>query len=171
MTKKQFVPPPKSAISTFDDGGPRHIRSGTVLGYLTVINAHYVEMGIHPPFVAKSKTKTARLLVDTKKFELKPDRREPLFDKTFDKMHDLARPGPFTGFRSLVYIAALGHYGGFRQQEYTMDHKNKAKYFVTPAGQVVLAFTMENILFQDKDRMIICDALLRPDLVEAVGTH
>ena len=28
---------------------------------------------------------------------------------------------------------------------------------------------MENILFQDKDRMIICDALLRPDLVEAVA--
>ena len=90
-------------------------------------------MGIHPPFVAKSKTKTARLLVDTKKFELKPDRREPLSDKTFDKMHDFARPGPFTGFRSLVWdIAALGRYGGFRQQEYTMDHKNKVKYFVTP---------------------------------------
>ena len=129
-------------------------------------------MGIHPPFVAKSKTKTARLLTDTKKFELEPDRREPLSDKTFDKMHDLARPGPFTGFRSLVWdIAALGRYGGFRQQEYAMDHKNKVKYFVTPAGQVVRAFTMENILFQDKDRMIICDALLHPDLVEAVGTR
>ena len=69
-----------------------------VLGYLTVINAHYVEMGIHPPFVAKSKTKTASLLADTKKFELKPDRREPLSDKTFDKMHDFACLGPFTGF-------------------------------------------------------------------------
>jgi hypothetical protein len=127
---------------------PRQIKSGTVLGYLTVINAHYVEMGIHPPFVAKSKTKTARLLANTNKFELKPDRREPLSDKTFDKMHDFARPGPFTGFRSLVWdIAALGRYGGFRQQEYDMDHKNKVKYFVTPAGQVVRAFTMENILF------------------------
>ena len=51
-----------------------------------------------------------------------------------------------------------------------MDHKNKVKYFVTPAGQVVRAFTMENILFQDKDWMIIHDALLHPDLVEAVGT-
>ena len=67
-----------------------------------MINAHYVEMGIHPPFVAKSKTKTARLLADTKKFELEPDRREPLSDKTFDKMHDFAHLGPFTGFRSLV---------------------------------------------------------------------
>jgi len=129
-------------------------------------------MGIHPPFVAKSKTKTASLLADTKKFELEPDCREPLSDKTFDKMHDLARPGPFTGFKSLVWdIAALGCYGGFRQQEYVMDHKNKVKYFVTPPGQVVRAFNMENILFQDKDRMIIRDALLRPDLVKAVGTR
>jgi hypothetical protein len=151
---------------------PRHIKSGTVLGYLTVINAYYVEMGIHPPFVAKSKTKTARLLADTKKFELEPDRREPLSDKTFDKMHDFARLGPFTGFKSLVWdIAALGRYGGFRQQEYAMDHKTKVKYFVTPAGQIARAFTMENILFRDKDRMIIRDALLRPDLVEAVGTR
>ena len=38
---------------------PRHIKSRTVLGYLTVINAHYVKMGIHPPFIAKSKSKTA----------------------------------------------------------------------------------------------------------------
>ena len=52
-----------------------------------------------------------------------------------------------------------------------MDHKNKVKYFVTPIGQVVRAFTMENILFRDKDRMIIRDALLHPDLVEAVGTR
>ena len=123
---------------------PRHIKSGTVLGYLTVINAHYVEMGIQPSFVAKSKTKTARLLADTKKFELEPDRREPLSDKTFDKMHDLAHPGPFTGFRSLVWdIAELGRYGGFRQQEYPMDYKNKVKYFVTATGQVVRAFTMK----------------------------
>jgi hypothetical protein len=47
----------------------------------------------------------------------------------------------------------------------------RLKYFVTPAGQVVRAFTMENILFRDKDRMIIRYALLRPDLVEAVGTR
>jgi hypothetical protein len=60
---------------------PCHIKSGTVFGYLTVINAHYVEMGTHPPFVAKLKSKTARLLADIKKFELKPDRREPLLIK------------------------------------------------------------------------------------------
>jgi hypothetical protein len=124
----------------------RHIKSGTVLGYLTVINAHYVEMGIHPPFVAKSKTKTARLLADTKKFKFEQDRREPLSNKTFNKMHELAPLGPFTGFRYLVWdVAALGRFGGFCQQEYTMDHKNKVKYFVTPAGPVVRAFTMENI--------------------------
>ena len=58
---------------------PRHIKTGTILGYLTVINAHYVEMGIHPLFVAKLKSKTARLLADAKKFELEPDHREPLF--------------------------------------------------------------------------------------------
>ena len=45
------------------------------------------------------------------------------------------------------------------------------KYFVTPAGPVVRAFTMDNILFRDKDRMIICDPLTRPDLIEAVGTR
>ncbi len=135
-----------------------------------MINAHYIEMGIHPPFVAKSKSKTARLLADTKKFELKPDRREPLSNKTFNKMHDLARQGPFTGFRSLVWdIAALGHYGGFRQQEYAMDYKNKVKYFNTPVGQVVHAFTMENILFQDKYGMIVRKPLLHPDFIEAVG--
>ena len=131
---------------------PRHIKSGMVIGYLTVINAHYVEMGIHPPFVAESKTKTARLIADTKKFELKPDHCGPLSNKTFDKMHDLACPGPSTGSRALVWdIAALGRYGGFRQQEYAMDHKNKVKYFVTPIGHIVHAFTMENILFRDKD--------------------
>jgi hypothetical protein len=74
----------------------------------------------------------------------------------FNKMH--------TGFRALVWdIAALGCYGGFRQQEYTVDHKNKVKYFI--------AFTMETILFRDIDRMIICDAFFRPDLVKAVGTR
>jgi len=77
-------------------------------------------------------------------------------DKMFNKMH--------TGFRALVWdIAALGCYGGFRQQEYTVDHKNKVKYFI--------AFTMETILFRDIDRMIICDAFFRPDLVKAVGTR
>jgi hypothetical protein len=150
---------------------PQYILTGTVLGYLTVINAHYVEMGIHPPFVAKSKTKTALLLADTKKFKLEPDCREPLSDTTFDKMYELALLGPFTGFRYLVWdIAALGRYGGFRQQEYTMDHKNKVKYFITPAGPVVRAFTMDNILFHDEDWMIIRDPLMRPDLIEAVGT-
>ena len=85
---------------------PRHIKTGTILGCLTMINAHYVEMGIHPPFVAKLKSKTARLLADTKKIELEPDCREPLSDRTFDKMHDLACQGPFTGFRSLVWDIA-----------------------------------------------------------------
>jgi hypothetical protein len=127
---------------------PCHIKSGTVLGYLMVINAHNVEMGIHPPFVAKSKSKTARLLADTKKFELQPDCHEPLPDKAFDKMQELASLGSFIGFRSLAWdIAALGHYGGFRQQEYAMDHKTKVKFFNTPKGQVVRAFTIENILF------------------------
>ena len=101
-------------------------------------------MGIHPPFIAKSKSKTARLLADTNKFELEPDRCERLSDRTFDKMHDFSRQGPFTGFRSLVWdITALGRYGGFRQQEYAMDHKNKVKYFNTPVGQVVRTFTIE----------------------------
>ena len=87
-------------------------------------------------------------------------------------MHDLARQGPFTGFRSLVWdIVALGRYGGFHQQEYAMDYKNKVKYFNTPIGQVVRTFTMENILFRDKDGMIVRDPLLRPDLIEAVGTR
>ena len=139
---------------------------------MTVINAHYVDMGIHPPFVAKSMSKTARLLADAKTFELKPDRREPLSDRTFDKMHDLARQGPFTGFRSLVWdIAAKGRYGGFRQQEYAMDYKNKVEYFNTPVGKIVRAFTMENILFQDKERMIVRNPLLHPDLIKAVGTR
>jgi hypothetical protein len=97
---------------------PCHIKSGTVLGYLTVINAHYVKMGIHPPFVSKLKSKTARLLADTKKFKLKPDRREPLPNKAFNKMQELLSLGPFTRFRCLAWdIVALGLYGGFRQQE------------------------------------------------------
>ncbi len=143
-----------------------------ILGYLMVISAHYVEMGIHPPFVAKSKTKTAHLLAKTNKFELEPDRREPISDKTFDKMREFACLGPFTGLRALIWdVAALARYGGFRQQEYAMDHKNKVKYFVTPAGLIARAFTMENILFRDRDRMKIRDPLLRPDIIEAVGTR
>jgi hypothetical protein len=65
----------------------------------------------------------------------------------------------------------LARYGGFRQQEYAMDHKNKVKYFVTPAGLITCAFTMENILFRDRDRMKIRDPLLCPDIIEAVGTR
>jgi hypothetical protein len=146
---------------------PCHIKSGTVLGYLTVINAHYAEMGIHPPFVAKSKSKTVRLLADAKKFELKPDHREPLSDKAFDKMQELASLGSFTGFRSLAWdIVALGCYGGFRQQEYAMDHKTKVKYFNTPKGQVVRTFTIKNILFQDRDRMVVHNPLLHPELIK-----
>jgi len=87
-------------------------------------------------------------------------------------MHDLARQGPFTGFRSLVLdIVALGCYGGSRQQEYAMDYKNKVEYFNTLVGQIMCAFTMENILFQDEDRMIIRDPLLHPYLIKAVGTR
>ena len=48
---------------------------------------------------------------------------------------------------------------------------NPNKYFVTPAGLIVRAFTMENILFRDRDRMKIRDPLLRPDIIEAVGTR
>ena len=127
-------------------------------------------MGIHPPFIAKSKSKTVHLLADTKKSELKPDRREPLPDKAFNKMQELASLGSFTGFRSLAWdIAALGRYGGFRQQEYAMDHKTKVKYLNTPKEQVVHAFTIENILFQDRDRMVVRDPLLHPELIKTVG--
>jgi hypothetical protein len=73
---------------------------------MTVINTHYVEMGIHPPFVAESKSKTAPLLADTKKFELEPDRREPLSNKAFNKMQELASLGSFMGFRSLAWDIA-----------------------------------------------------------------
>jgi hypothetical protein len=149
---------------------PCHIKSGTVLGYLTLINAHYVEMGICPPFVAKSKSKTARLFADTKKFELKPDHREPISNKAFNKMQEFASLGSFMGFKSLAWdIAALGHYGGSCQQEYAMDHKNKVKYFNTPKGQVVCAFTVENILFRDRDQMIVHYPLLLSELIKTVG--
>jgi hypothetical protein len=68
-------------------------------------------------------------------------------------MQELASLGSFTGFRSLAWdIAALGRYGGFRQQENAMDHKTKVKYFNTPKGQVVRAFTIKNILFQNRDQ-------------------
>jgi hypothetical protein len=151
---------------------PCHIKSRTVLGYLTVINTHYVKMGIHPPFVAELKSKTAHLLADTKKFELKPDHCEPLPDKAFNKMQELASLGSFTRFRSLAWdIATLGRYGGFRQQEYAMDHKTKVKYFNSPKGQVVRAFTIENILFQDRDRMVVHGPLLHPELIKTVGTR
>jgi hypothetical protein len=87
-------------------------------------------------------------------------------------MQELASPGSFMGFRSLAWdIAALGRYGGFRQQEYAMDHKNKVKYFNTLKGQVVCAFTVENILFRDRDRMIVHDPLLYSELIKTVGTR
>ncbi len=80
-----------------------------------------------------TQSKPARLLAGTKKFELKPDHCEPLPDKAFNKMQELTSLGSFTGFGSLAWdIVALGLYGGFRQQEYAMDHKTKVKYFNTP---------------------------------------
>jgi hypothetical protein len=84
-------------------------------------------------------------------------------------MQELASLGSFTGFRSLAWdIAALGHYGGFCQQECAMDHKNKVKYFNTLEGQVVRAFTVENILFQDRDQMIVHNPLLHSELIKTV---
>ncbi len=76
-----------------------------------------------------------------------------------------------------VQIPGLGYrgirprYGGFRQQEYAMDHKNKVKYFNTSKGQVVRTFTMENIIFQDRDQKIVHGPLLRPEPIETVGTR
>jgi hypothetical protein len=52
-----------------------------------------------------------------------------------------------------------------------MDHKNKVKYFNTPKGQVVRAFTIKNILFQDRDRMIVHNPLLHSELIKTVGTR
>jgi hypothetical protein len=51
-----------------------------------------------------------------------------------------------------------------------MDNKNKVKYFNTPKGQVVHAFTIKNISFQDRDRMIVHDPLLHTELIKTVGT-
>jgi hypothetical protein len=52
-----------------------------------------------------------------------------------------------------------------------MDHKIKVKYVNTPKGQVVRAFTIENILFQDRDRMTVHNLLLHPELIKTVGTR
>ena len=52
-----------------------------------------------------------------------------------------------------------------------MDHKNKVKYFNTSKGQVVRTFTMENIIFRDRDQKIVHGPLLRPEPIETVGTR
>jgi hypothetical protein len=52
-----------------------------------------------------------------------------------------------------------------------MDHKIKVKYFNTLKGQVVCAFTIENILFQDRDRMVVHNPLHHPELIKTVGTR
>ena len=52
-----------------------------------------------------------------------------------------------------------------------MDYKDKVKYSNTPVGQIVHAFTMENILFQDEKQIMVRDPLLHPYLIKAVGTR
>jgi len=146
------------------------IKTGTIKGYMDVINKYYKQHNFNEPFDPESDSGAARLLREQKKFEQDPERRAPLPDMAYVKMHELAREDPL-GLRAAIFdIAALGRLGGFRQQEYAMDTKTKIKTYLLPNGtEVTRAFCLKNILFRDKEKRRIHHPLLQKGLIAETG--
>ena len=70
-------------------------------------------------------------------------------------------------------IVTLGRYMGNRIQEYVMDSPHEIKYYATPDGNVMRAFSVSNILFRDAHGMPLTTsaAMNTPNLVAQVGTR
>ena len=153
----------------------KFIETKTVKEYLKEINKHYISHGLPPPWVSTAKTKTARLVKDKQTYEAEAKRRDPLTHKCIETMFELARLDGTSEdcFECLMRdMLALGRYTGNRIQEYAMDSPDKIKYYNTPDGDVMRAFSVANILFRDVHGMPLATttAMETPNLVAQIGT-
>jgi len=141
----------------------KYIAVKTVKEYLKEINKHYTTYGLPPPWVNTAQTKTAK-------------RREPLTQSCIETMLELAAHYGHSEdcFECLMRdMVTLGRYTGNRIQEYAMDSPNVIKYYATPDGNVMRAFSVSNILFRDAHGMPLATsvAMDTPNLVVQVGTR
>jgi len=153
----------------------KFIEAKTVKEYLKEINKHYVANGFPPPWISIADTKTARLVRDKDKFEKESKQRSPLTDAVIDEICAAAnKPDvPNTDLQSIMWdVVGLGRYTGNRIQEIGMDAPDKIKYYNTPDGRVMRAFSVDNIMFRDSHGMPISteSALDSPESVAQVGT-
>lgn len=154
----------------------KFIEAKTVKEYLKEINKHYIANGFPPPWISIAETKTARLVRDKVKFEKEAERRSPLTDAVIDEMCKAAKSPTVskTGLISIMWdVVGLGRYTGNRIQEIGMDAPDKVKYYSTPDGLVMRAFSVDNIMFRDIHGMPISteSALVSPELVVQAGTR
>ena len=124
-----------------------------------------------------AQTKTARLVRDKQTFETEAKRCEPLTHRCIETMLELAEHYGDSEdcFECLMRdMVTLGRYTGNRIQEYAMDSPHVIKYYVTPDGNVMRAFSVGNILFRDAHGMPLATstsvAMDTPNLVVQVGT-
>ena len=70
-------------------------------------------------------------------------------------------------------MVAVGRYTGNRIQVHGMDSTHEIKYYRTPDGDVMRAFSVNNILFQDAHGIPLptSQAMESPIIVFQVGTH
>ena len=104
----------------------------------------------------KSDTTAAHLLDAQAKVEDAPDKREPLHDKVIIRMYELSHEesSHFGARKAIWYWTGLGHFGGFRWQEFAMDKATEIQYYVKHNGEHVLqAFTLSNFIFYNDDGM------------------
>ena len=60
----------------------------------------------------------------------------------------------FGARKAIWHWTGLGHFGGFRRQEFAMDKSDEIQYYVKPNGElIVCAFTLSNFIFYDVDGM------------------
>ena len=155
-----------------------YIETKTVKEYLKEINKHFTAHSLPPPWVNTAQTKTARLVRDKQTFETEAKRREPLTHRCIETMLELAEHYGDSEdcFECLMRdMVTLGRYTGNRIQEYAMDSPHVIKYYVTPDGNVMRAFSVGNILFRDAHGMPLATstsvAMDTPNLVVQVGTR
>lgn len=149
------------------------VNTNTIKGYLRAIHNYYIQNDAAAPYLDSPDSPVQRILDGQRRFEQLPERREPLHDLVLMRMHDLAMSAPPLGFAAAIWdITALGRLAGFRQQEYAMDSRTSAKYYVKPDGSKVLrAFSLNNFLFPDATGVLIQDPLSRQDDVMQIGTR
>jgi len=145
---------------------------GTIKGYTAVINNYYKQQGMVLPFGVKSQSRAAKLLREQEKFKSDPAQREPILDLAWVKMSELASEDEL-GFRATVFdIATVGKYGRLRQQEFAMDLIDVIKIYELPNGvEVMRAFCIRNVHYQDENRDIVHPRLVKENEIEELETE